>query len=509
MKDYPRNPKPKTRNPKRGFILLLTLIFMTILTAFTGALIYMTTADMRNVAPQSDDVNLTGMADAGINKAHRAIRDDYLGLASSPGSATGVADLRGGDTSLSISIGSRNNMRYIDNANATINNNSDQAILRTFDSNYTDAKIISVVPHIRASRATGGTATTVQFSYTTDGVNYTTVLTQVIPSSTTIVDYAGSAIIGLSWSQIMSSNFRLRAIRTTGNRNVNIDAMYLRVTYGIDTLKELWATGGYASFPISLNGGTIESIAITDEQSKVHLNYASQRLLRNLLTNLGIASASTKATNIVNYRGTGLTNPFDTVEELQQVTGITTSDYSTIKNYVTVYSFVNTNVYRPAGPRAGVNINTAPFEVLKAIFDPLGLAASDPTSIANDIITQRNLSPFQGFYSGSSATGDNTYFYNFVKNRSYLSTSGNPDEQDKVLDTADASSLIPVSGSSAYSCRTTELCYAGNVFYIETLVQLGSRKLRVKTLRGNDGSRSFATYIGDPTLSGWRKENYE
>ncbi|MCX5665676.1 MAG: hypothetical protein NT036_01310, partial [Candidatus Omnitrophica bacterium] len=79
---------------KKGFILLLTLIFMTVLTVFTGALLYMATADMRNVTPQSDDINMGGLADAGINKAYRAISDDYAGSAPSPGSRTGVAGLR-------------------------------------------------------------------------------------------------------------------------------------------------------------------------------------------------------------------------------------------------------------------------------------------------------------------------------------------------------------------------------------------------------------------------------
>ncbi|MBI5124431.1 MAG: general secretion pathway protein GspK [Candidatus Omnitrophica bacterium] len=296
-------------------------------------------------------------------------------------------------------------------------------------------------------------------------------------------------------------------MRTGGSRNVDVDAMYLRVTYSIDTLTEPWATGSYAAFPISLSNGTIESITITDEERKVHLNYASQALLSNLLTNLSISSASTKATNIVNYRGAGLTNPFDTVEELQQVTGITASDYNTIKDYVTVYSFVNSNVFRPTGPRAPVNINTAPFEVLKSIFDSLSLGAGDPTSLADDIVTQRNSAPFVGFYSSTSTS--NTYFYNFVMNRGYLSASGDPDERDRVLDNADASSLVPVSGSNGYNAVTTEFCYASTAFYINTLAKAKGRNFRVKTIRGYDGSRTFSTYVGDPTPAGWRKENFE
>ena len=481
------------RNNK-GFVLLLTFIFMTILTVFTGALIYMTTADMKNAASQSDDVNLGSLADAGIDRAHREIRDDYLTTTS-----TGAADLRGADTSLSVSLGSPGNMRYIDTSNAAINADTDQAILRTFDSNYTNTRIMSVEIHVRAARAGAGTGATMQIDYTTDGSTYTIVITQAL--TTTMTDYSATVAALASWSTMMSSNFRLRAIRTAGDRNINIDAMYLRVTYSIDTLTEPWATGSYASFPIVLGNGTIQSVTITDEESKVHLNYASQPLLQDLLTNLGVASAAIKATNIVNYRGALLTNPFDSVEELQQVTGITASDYSAVKNYFTVYSFVNSNVYRPTGPRAPVNINTAPFEVLKALFDSLGLEAGDSTSLANDIITFRNSTPFTCFYSSSSATD----FYDFVNGISYLTA----DERNIVLDNCDPSSLIPVSGYAGYNCTTTELCYASGIFYAEALSQLGARKFRVKTLIGNDGSHAFTTYTGDTTASGWRKENFE
>ena len=244
---------------RRGFILLLTLIFMTILTVFTGALIYMASADMKNVASQSDDVNLTGLADAGIDRAYREIRDDYTLTTSQ-----GTADLRGADTSLSISIGSPNNMSYVDTTTATINNNTDQAILRTFDSNYTNTKIISIELRARASRAGGGGSNPdIQVSYTTDGVSYTPAISQTI-TSTTVGELTPADITGsLTWSTIMSSNFRLRAMRTAGTRNINLDSMYLRVTYGIDTAAEGWATGSYASFPISLSGGTIESITLS------------------------------------------------------------------------------------------------------------------------------------------------------------------------------------------------------------------------------------------------------
>ena len=100
------------------------------------------------------------------------------------------------------------------------------------------------------------------------------------------------------------------------------------------------------------------------------------------------------------YRGSNL---FDTVEEVQNVSGMTTAYYDLIKNYVTVYSWVNPNVQRTAGSRAPININTAPVQVLEAVFDPLGLGATDPATLASAIITRRATTPFSSMISSNPA----------------------------------------------------------------------------------------------------------
>jgi hypothetical protein len=437
--------------------------------------------------------------------------DDYAGSAPSPGSAQGVADLRGGvayksASGTTVPVGS---VFYIGGTTATVSSNNSWVEVGTLDSNYGNTRIISIEAHIIACRVTGGGGhdPVLRFSYTTDGASYTTILTRAL-SATTLADFSGNLPASLTWDDLMDTNFRLRATRTSGNKNMRVDAMFLRVTYSVDMPTERWHTGSYTSLPISLGAGTIESITITDEQGKIHLNYASQALLQSLLSNLGVSGASTKAANIINYRQAGLTNPFDSVEELRQVAGITAADYAAIKDYVTVYSFVNSDVYRPAGPRAPVNINTAPIEVLKAILDPLPLGAGKSATMATNISNARIERPFLGFYTSTSAT-NNRYYYNYARNASYLSQTGSPSEKDMVMDNSDPSLLIPFSGSTAFNAATTEFCYAGNVFLIETVVSLSGRKLRLKTLRGNDGSRVFSTYIGDTALSGWRKENFE
>ena len=487
-----------------GFILLLSFAFMLVLAGLAAGLLFMATYETRDIGVQVEDNKLLNLAEAGVQRALRVIRDDVLST-----TQTGTADLRGSNTSGSVSVLNPGRISYIDNRSATVNNNSDVALLRSFDLNYLNTRIVSVFLRIRASRAAAGGGATIQASYTTNGVfpqAGNTVLTQAL--TTALTDYSANITNDRSWSWpvINSSNFILRAARTAGASNVNIDAIYLRITYEIDTNTESWYTGSYASFPVSLGSGTIQSVSITAEQGKAHLNTASQVLLRYLMEERGVvsATANTLATNIVSYRAS---KPFDLVEELQQVSAMTQAVYGLIKDYVTVYSYINTSATRPGGSRAPININTAPREVLEAVFDAIPLGATDAASLATDIINARTANPFTCFYSSDPLV--TTDFYDFVRSRSYLSTAGNPDEQDRVLDNVDASNLIPVSGSSGFNAVTTEFCYDVSSFKVESLADIGGRRLRLKTILGDDGSKAFTTYSGDTTLTGYRKENFE
>jgi hypothetical protein len=361
-----------------------------------------------------------------------------------------------------------------------------------------------------------------QVSYSTNGSfpqPGSTALTWALPNTATLGNNSVNITADRTWTwpAIMGAAFTLRAQRTAGNRAINLDAIWLRVTYAIDTNTEAWFTGTYDTFPKTLGDGFIQSVSITDEASKIHLNYASQSLLRYLMQERGVASgtANTVATNIVSYRGASLTNPFDSVEELQQVTGMTQTIYNLIRDYVTVYSFINTNSYRPTSStvpisRVPANINTASREVLEAIFDPLTLGATDPASLATDIINTRAVTPFTCFYHFDTAVTSD--FYGFVLARGYLTTA----ERNRVLDNADASSLVPVSGAGAFTGVTTEFCYANTTYKIESVGKItvpgqvtSDINLRVKTIAGNDGGRVFQNYTGDATSTGYWKENYE
>lgn len=474
------------------------------LTLTVVAFLLLVTKRTLNVGYQLDDMKMLYIAEAGVERAVRAIRDDVTST-----TQTGTADMRGSGTSGSVSISNPDQMRYIDGSTATINNNSDDARLSSFDLNYPNTRITSVLLGVRASRASGGTGATIQVSYTTNGSfpqAGNTALTQAL--TTTLTTYTASITSDRTWTwpTINSSNFIMRAVRTAGNRDINIDAMFLRVTYEIDTNTEAWYTGSYVTLPINLNGGTVDSITIADEAGKVHLNTASQSLLRYLMVRLGTAdaTANTVATNIVTYRST---NNFDSVEEVQLVTGMTSDIYNAIKDYVTVYSYINSSAARPTGNRAPININTAPVQVLGAVFDALSLGSGDATSLANDIVTQRAIAPFTCFYSSDSSV--TTDFYDFARGRSYLSTAGDPDEQDMVLDNADASSLVPVSGSTGFNAVTTEFCYDTSAFKVTSVASLKSRAFRIQEMIADTGSRQFTTFAGDTTSVGWRKENFQ
>ena len=476
---------------------------MVLLVALVGALVYFVTNEAKDIAIQSEDVQMVYLAEAGVERAFREVQDDY-----DTTTQTGTADLRGSDTTGSSSVGNADRIRYIGEASgdATINNNSDDARLKAFDANYTNTRIVTVRLGVAASRASGGTGATVQVSYTTSGTfpqAGNTVLTQALTTTTTTYTADITADQTWTWATLMSSNFILRAVRTAGNRDINLDALFLRVTYEIDTSTEPWFTGSYQTYPITLGAGTVQSVSITAEQGKVHLNTASQALLRYLMVENGIAdgTANTVATNIVSYR---TSNNFDTIEEVQQVSGMTSAIYQAIDQDITVYSSINTNAQGPVGSRAPVNINTASQAVLEALFDPLTFDnASDVASLASAMITQRNTAPFTCFYSSDSAV--TTDFYDFVLSQAYLSSA----ERDRVLGNADASLLIPQSGGANQDTLTTELSYDTNAFKVESVGQVNTRNYRVKTIVGDQGGRTFTTFSGDTTAVGYRQENFE
>lgn len=123
-------------------------------------------------------------------------------------------------------------------------------------------------------------------------------------------------------------------------------------------------------------------IAVVDTGGKIDLNHAERRLLGGLLTSAGVTEETLdKLLDAIedwrdpddlrrvngaeqdDYRGAGLTPgpknaPFESVEEVQQVLGMTPELYSRIAGSLTVFSM-----------QAGVNAAKAPAPVLRALPD--------------------------------------------------------------------------------------------------------------------------------------------
>lgn len=78
---------------KRGFILLITFVFMAVLTIVVSGFMYMVSVTTRSAGTTSADYKMIELADAGIERAYRAIKYD-----TSPVTETGTADLRGATT---------------------------------------------------------------------------------------------------------------------------------------------------------------------------------------------------------------------------------------------------------------------------------------------------------------------------------------------------------------------------------------------------------------------------
>jgi len=381
---------------------------------------------------------------------------------------------------------------------------------------------------IRAMKSGTGTADPiVQLQYTLNG-SWTSPTNVGSPITISGTSFGAPVFTTMSetptWNDLMAaggSNFRIRAYRNNAEGYyLEIDYLCIRVTLKADSSTEPWFTtfknsdGTPITLNIALGNGVIETMPIDDEAGKVHLNYATQALLRYLIVECGIAdaTANTLATNIVTYRGS---NWFDSIEEVMQVTGMTSTYYNLIKDYITVYSSVNTNVQIPTGSRAPININTAPLQVLTAVFDPLGLGATDPASLASAIITQRNgtpgclpvpPNPFSSMISSNPGVnpGDSSSsFARFLDTQtSYLTAA----EIDAIKENCDAS-LYNVTQTTSWtggSVTTTEFCYSSNVYSVTARGKVENSFRQVKRVFEDDGTFDISAVWG-PILNYWRE----
>ncbi len=141
-----------------------------------------------------------------------------------------------------------------------------------------------------------------------------------------------------------------------------------------------WVADG-RPYTMDLDGVQVE-IRITDESGKININNANVELLKGLFASVGMEEEDAAAlvdamgdwidgddavrplgAEDDDYKAAGYPYgakdaPFDTVQEIQQVMGMTYAIYRQIEPAITVYS-----------RNAGINLATAPLEALRALPD--------------------------------------------------------------------------------------------------------------------------------------------
>lgn len=282
------------------------------------------------------------------------------------------------------------------------------------------------------------------------------------------------------WDDI--ANGALFIKNEAGPSTLYVDYLGFRVTYGLDLLTEPWATGDFVNYPLNL--GRVESvdkIRISDEQAKVHLNYAAKHLLRYLMVVCGVPeSTPQKAQDIINSR------TYSTIEEVVGKATLSVSDFQLIKDYITVYSWISRDATLPTGNRPPLNVNTADYKVLKALYSPPDLNTIDAALLATDITYQRSQHPFTSMFSSNTygSAGDQYCFATFVDGLPSSSFSVN--QKTRIKSLADASNVNMSLGTDWDYYNNTygaEFCYSSGVYSIQARAKkigFGSSHVRLK-----------------------------
>lgn len=491
----------------KGFILITILLFFVLLVSIVAVYLFLSTTEVRQAGNNIDYAKALALAEAGIERGIRQIRDDVLApIQTNDSNSLGYhanPNIDATDYTNSPEVAKPDGvLKYDDGKHASLKVNQFVRVRNFLElTNLRGTRLKSVELGCRYQLNKSANSGTIDLHYTRD--NWSTpnfVGTLNVSSKNWEITYFNLPNPPISdWVDLNTSAFGIQASATSVNgpkkARLEIDYLFIRPIYEIDASSEPW----FAGFNnIVLGDGEIESVKLIDESGKVHLNYATALLLNYLMQECTIpaAEAATIADNVITYRAGKW---FDTIEELKVVSGITQDYYNLIKDYITVYSFVNNAVSRPSGARAPVNINSAPQEVLEAIFDPLDLR--DVATLAADIIAQREILPF-AYVSSSYSLANATGLEDFVDNRDYLSGG----ERKRVLENADASSRDWGSDLSGGKCATTEFSYYSNSFLIDAVGIRNNVSRRLNLVIKDDGNKYLDTFLGDVDLKKYWRE---
>jgi len=536
-------PSSLVHRSKSGTSIIFAVFALVVLSIFSMALFSLISTDSGSAASQVLSEMALCAAEAGWQIGAQAVRDDkdasfqtsnpnangYCGTVYFDGYQAFVSN--GSDETKACfykknPMDDRDSEDYASLSDGTFADGTCYLIIWDFEqrTNMIGTRIKDARLIMSARRGGGGGENpTIQLQYTTNGSDlsptWTNVGSSITVSSSSWIDTYCDFTANPTWSEIMDSDdFRIRALRTnSGNtRETRIDYLGMELTVEVDAMTEPWASGSYITLPAALGNANIKTITITDESSKVHLNYASEALLRELMEELSISDAANKATAIINYRSGDWFNTIEEVNQISNPTALDSGDFDLLKDYITVYSWVNQNVTMASGSRAPINVNTASETVLRAIFKTISLALWSDTradNLAAAIVADRVSEPFTHMNSSFDFFSDNvnTFSYYLRTKRDDINIFDDDSVPNRkarmraVAEVADGSyynfDLTSSWTTPATDQTATEFCYYSHAFLITSTGKNGNIERTVLETYGDTYNYTTYTYDSEGELA--------
>jgi DNA uptake protein ComE-like DNA-binding protein len=215
----------------------------------------------------------------------------------------------------------------------------------------------------------------------------------------------------------------------------------------------------------SLGEGVYTVNVIEDEARRININNTENPNLEQLLKNLknAIITSLTDA----DCKAIAENAPYETKEQIKTVSGIGDAKYNNIKNYITLYSYKNSN----CSDRSPININTAADVVLKAVLTGISdgttiISSADADSAVTAIINNRPFAHPDGWMRFEELVDD---------------TLGSPDKTEVIVNNCN-----PNGDKSSLNTQTTEFIFSSGGYYsIESTAQLkeGAKILAERRLK--------------------------
>ncbi|MDD5424528.1 MAG: type II secretion system protein GspK [Candidatus Omnitrophica bacterium] len=208
-----------------------------------------------------------------------------------------------------------------------------------------------------------------------------------------------------------------------------------------DTSSEPWYSG--YSDPGLLGGRGGYAVTAVDCARQVNVNNTGNSKLGRIIQDLNAALGSPLTS--IECQAIAANAPYATKEEIKIKAGISAAKYNAIKDYITLYGYIDQNTFLPDDTthedRAPVNINTASEAVLRAVLRSGVNSDAKSQDLAQAIIAGRPFTSWQQFDA-------------FIDD--YIGLS--PTESRGVKDGANPNRTKP----AAYS---TEFCFNSGGFY--------------------------------------------